>query len=193
MTRYDGNRALDAEIYFDFVNGELTMDYGKNEYGNPYNSQECIIHNEAWEDEDYNVKEKFRKRDAWYTFLYNIPVVTGLRFLIGIGLVKDTPDVHYKAQQFMRDRDIFTDGIYTQSVSGSQDKPKVVIVIPRNLWFEYLLNGDYKEQIKHISFTRRFVDHKKYGVYPRKVQEGWDVTFEFHQPPKDGSCVVNYV
>jgi hypothetical protein len=96
-------------------------------------------------------------------------------------------------QQFMKKRKIITDGIYSQTVSGSQPLPEVVFSVPSNLWFEYALEGDYQKYVKHVSLTRRFVDHKKYGVYPRKVQEGWQIKLEFTQPPKEGSCTINYV
>jgi hypothetical protein len=193
MTRYEGNKALDAEIYLDLESGNLTMDYSKNKHGSQFNSQECVIDNEAWTNETEKIKNRYQSADAKYSYSFIIPIVTIKTLLIRWGLIADTPDLHYNMQQFMKKRKIITDGIYSQTVSGSQPLPEVVFSVPSNLWFEYALEGDYQKYVKQVSLTRRFVDHKKYGVYPRKVQEGWQIKLEFTQPPKEGSCTINYV
>jgi hypothetical protein len=197
MSRYDGNRSLDAEIYLNFENGELKMDYSKNKYGNPFNSQTCIMSstdssNTEWRKEPLKVRTK-------HAFIHSIsnnsrilPIVFLHSLLSYVGIIRN-PETHYKVQRFMRWRQIKTDGIYSQTVSGEQHDPYVVITLPSNMWFEYALEGEYREYIRKLSFTRRFVDHKRYGIYPQRKQEGWNVIFDFTQPPKSGSCTVSYV
>jgi hypothetical protein len=100
---------------------------------------------------------------------------------------------HYPYQNFLKWGYKTYVGVYEEGFEGEMSGTILQCPILHNIWFGYELAGDYEKYITHISFERKLVDFKKFNTYSITIQDGWVLTFEFSQPPKTGSCKVEYV
>lgn len=100
---------------------------------------------------------------------------------------------HYPYQAFLKWFFITFNGIYTEIYDGDLGSDHIRFQIPQNIWFGYELSGDYEKYITKVSFVRNYRRFKKYNMFDQLVQNGWLIVFEFSQPPKAGSCKVEYV
>ena len=193
--KYFGTKSLDAEIYLDLVKGEIQMDYSLNSVVDPMNLHSSEI---------YDNKNEYFTLPRWKklvlsilflpTFLYFcfISVETGIiTRLSQFGLFP--AKYQYAQQNFLKNFLKLFRGIYIEEFEGKLSGMVLQILIARNIWVGYELEGDYEKYITNIAFERKIRKFKKYNQYNLFIQDGWVLTFEFSQPPKTGSCKVEYV
>jgi hypothetical protein len=193
MGIYAGNKSLDAEITLDFIEREIQMDYSLNDYGNKYNSNTSVKLNDQWlkipkrERLPYVIKDLILSCIVVPVYLL-MPVFTELnqRKITGF-------KTQYNWQKFLKWFFSNLTGTYQKSHTGPLNGTLLEFKLPLNIWVEYNLTGDYQKYIKSISLKRNLIDHMRYGRFPRQVQKGWKVVFEFVEPPKDGSCGITHL
>lgn len=194
MTEYIGVKSLDAEITLDFINHNVVMDYSLNKFGRHSNSNTSTIFNDVFKELSY-------EKRLYETLIY---LIKGIFLLLTTFVTVTISDliyyqiatsskIHSIYQKFMVYKYVNLYGIFEQSKFGKLNEPGLIFHIPSNLWFEYNLDGDYKNKIKSISLKRCFCIHYKFGKYKRQKQDGWNVIFEFTDIPQDGSCILRYI
>jgi len=194
MTRYAGVESLDAEIILDLIKGEVTMDYTLNRFGRPLDSNHSVTVNSQWRTFPWRTRLKYAFLDVVVlsfgaiSLILIIPLASTLFNLKIITSEK----MHYDYQNFLNWYFSHKYGVFEISQEGPLNSNKLVFLIPTNIGWEYELSGEYKEKIKTISFLRNFIKHKRYGISPELKQDGWQVLFEFIEPPQSGSCLVKY-
>ena len=193
--KYFGTKSLDAEIYLDLVKGEVRMDYSSNAFFNNYESNRSIKKGDGswWE------------LPRWKRMFLNyvIPPTHLCLACIMMCIMPTTVFLtkhnlfpaawHYPYQNFLKWSYRTYVGVYQEGFEGEMSGTVLQCPIAHNIWFNYELEGDYEKYITNISFERRLMEFKKFNEYSITVQDGWVLTFEFSQPPKTGSCKVEYV
>lgn len=191
--KYIGSKALDAEIELDMEKGNVRMDYSLNRFGSPLeSSRSCVIESD-WRKSPVKTRIWYALLECTLTLMIIpmcvvMPTVTGLS---EFGYLK--PDAQYRYQKFLRWFFEHTRGIYEQSRSGTLKENILSFTIPHNIWFEYRMEGDYRDNLKKVSLKRNFVNHKRHGIFHEKRQRGWNVIFEFSSVPQAGNCTLRYV
>ena len=193
--KYFGTKSLDAEIYLDLVKGEIRMDYSSNAFFNNYESNHSIKKGDGtwWE------------LPRWKRIFLNFVIPpTHICLVVVMMLVMPTTvfltkhnlfpaSWHYPYQNFLKWGYKTYVGVFEEGFEGELSGTILQCPIAQNIWFGYELSGDYEKYITNISFERRLMEFKKFNEYSITVQDGWVLTFEFSQPPKTGSCKVEYV
>jgi hypothetical protein len=195
MTLYAGDRALDAEIILDLDEGKsLTIDYTLNRYQSGMNSNRAVIEDHEWK--SISKKERFKQSMiAGVTgfliipFLFLMPLMTAL---VNLGVLNNK-NIHYKYQNLLKRITTATGGVYEESRCGEAHQKTITFTIPSNMWVEYELGGDYQTKIKKISLKRNIIKFRLFGKFLQQKQKGWNVIFEFIEPPTKGSCTIRYV
>ena len=194
MTRYAGVKALDAEIILNLIEGTVTMDYSLNKYGNPSESNHSISFNSEWKTQPFYIKYLYI---LWITFLLFCRI--GWSFVVNIftllanrGYIKN-PQWQYNYQRFYAWIDSSLTGKWELSKTGALKETTLVLGSINNMLIEYELTGEYKDKIKSVSLLRNFQNHLKFNKFKEVHQNGWNVVFEFTDPPQSGSCTVWYV
>jgi hypothetical protein len=100
------------------------------------------------------------------------------------------PNIHYSYQKLLKYTFAGTKGIIEETKTGKLFEPMLTFTISNNIWTEYELDGEYQEKIKSISLKRHLITHYVFGKYKSCRQNGWDVIFEFTDPPQSGSCIL---
>lgn len=193
--KYIGNRSLDAEISIDFRTGKVLMDYSSNSFHDPLNSNTSMVEDE---------RNQWLNLPKWKMHL--LAIIFGQRyaweFLVGILMGISTrlmrrklfPEkLHYPYQNFLKNYYRLFYGTYHESFEGEMAGTILQVPVDKNIWVSYELEGDYEKYISQIHFDRRIREFHKFDNYPLFVQDGWVLTFEFEQPPQNGSCKVTYV
>ncbi len=179
--KYTGNKSSDAEIVMDLSKGIITFDYSLNVFGNPYNSNtSCTLQKE------YN---KLKPSEAFLNPFYDI-IALYARFATLPIFQKIIPQ--YEAQKITLWAMKRLHGLQEQHVIGKQETKTVTFYIHVNLWFEYELEGDYKDKIQKVELRRRFV-RKIYKDSSCFKQDGWNVIFIFSESPQHGNIVLRSV
>jgi hypothetical protein len=196
MTRYGGTKALDAEIKIDFTKNTIFMDYSSVKGMARIESNSAIV-----------LEDEFKKLSKWERFKYALwllAIVLPRSFfvfpvysvafvsLVNRGVIKSA-EWQYNYQVFLQYIYTSLHGTIERVIEGEQFSKKLIVGMPNNLYFEYDLTGEYKEKIQSISVVRRYVTYKRFGVFKKTVQCGWDLVFEFIEPPKSGSCRVEFI
>lgn len=194
MTRYAGVKALDAEIILNLTEGTVTMDYSLNKFGNPAESNHSITLESEWKSQPFHTKYLYA---FWITFLLLCRIgwsfiVNAFTFLANRGFIKN-PSWHYNYQRFYAWIDTSLMGRWEISQTGALKETTLKLGTVNNMLIEYELTGEYKEKIKTVSLLRNFQTHWRFGKFKEIRQNGWNVVFEFTDPPQSGSCVVRYV
>ena len=193
--KYFGTKSLDAEIYLDLVQGEIRMDYSSNAFFSNYESSHSTKKGDGtwW--------ELPRLKRVLLEFL-----ISPAQLCMGIIIMIIMPTTvfltkhnlfpaswHYPYQNFLKWSYKTYVGVYQESFEGELSGTVLQCPIKHNIWFGYELAGDYEKYITNISFERRLMEFKKFNEHSITVQDGWVLTFEFSQPPKTGSCKIEYV
>lgn len=194
MTAYAGTKSHDAEITLDFISKSVTMDYSLNKYGSPYNSNDTVNIRNSFKEQPFFTK-CFEVGKVGFKFILFMP--TALMMPVTTFLVEHqwltNSTFQYYYQKHLKFVMSGLAGVSEQSVNGLAKGTTISFHMSRNVWFEYLLDGDYQNQIKSISLKRSMYKHYLYGFYPCYRQLGWDAVFEFKEIPKDGSCSIKYI
>lgn len=190
MTKYSGEKSLDAEITLDFSGKNVTMDYSLNKFSSPYDSNHSMLRNEFAR---LPLRRKiFENAKSLGKALIVPPVIllSPLHTFCSEHQIIKNPNIHYAFQKTLKDLYVGIGGLTEQEKSGELSGTVLEFVIPHNLWFEYNLTGEYQDNIKTISLKRRYITRYIYGKFPKVIQSGWNVIFEFTEIPKSGSCIV---
>jgi hypothetical protein len=82
-------------------------------------------------------------------------------------------------------------GIVEVDVKVSDNR--MVIHIPNNLWVEYELSDEIKNNIISIELLRHFDNYYRYGKWKEIRLNGWDVVFIFSYVPEKSYLPVKFV
>lgn len=195
MTLYPGTRSLDAEIFLNFIEGTVTMDYTLNKFGSPYESNDStVLSNSEWQSTSTALKIIY---SFWLLILLLAGILIGcampiITTLFHKGIIKN-PKLQYYWQNYLKFYYFNLNGTYQQSHNGKLYDKELIFIIPKNIWFKYDLEGEYKDKIKSISLLRNILTRYKFGRFREERQHGWKIIFEFTDPPKKGSATINYV
>jgi hypothetical protein len=191
MAHYAGVKALDAEITLDFDTKKVTMDYSLNKFGSPYSSNNTTVLHSTFKHAPLRERLVERVKCAGY-FALAIPVLTcsPIHTFLSVHNILNNAWVDYNYQKLLKNILVMTEGLSEQRKTGELFESKLTFSMPHNLWFEYELDGEYQDKIKSISLKRKFITRYTYGKYPHQRQVGWNVIFEFTEPPKSGSCIL---
>ena len=192
MSQYAGVKSLDAEITLNLSDGTINLDYYSN--GSLYNSNTSAVLKSDWRSASGRTRFKYA---LWWEYLkfvmpfaliFYLPAVT---YLGSKG--KLSQKFQYEHQKFLKWYCTNVDGIKTQYVAGRHDGTIVKFHVDTNIWFEYLLNGDYQKKIRKVSLLREYRPFLKHGKFEEIRQDGWNIVFEFSEPLKEGFCEIHYV
>jgi hypothetical protein len=190
--QYFGNRGLDAEIVLDLEKNKISFDYSSLCKGNLYSSNNSTF----LKDEFDNTKLKI-----FYLFWKSLLDSSGFVMAIYVfyftwlsyhGYIKDK-SAQFEHQALLAYYFSSLYGIVTKKHSGEIKEKTHIFEIPTNVFIEYFLDGEYKEQIKSISLKRNYVNITQFSRFEQIRQQGWILIFEFKQSPKNGSCTVKYI
>jgi hypothetical protein len=194
MTLYAGTKSLDAEIILNFIEGSVMMDYTLNKLGSCFESNTSVT-----------VESEFKTKPITLKLIYLIwlsvlllasPLVAfGMMIMgfLGNHKIITNPKIQYYYQTYLKFFYSNLQGTDEQSHNGKLYENKIKFTIPNNLWIEYELTGEYQNKIKSISLLRNIVNRKHFGKFHKKIQRGWNVVFEFIEPPQNGSVKIVYV
>jgi len=193
MTEYAGAKSLDAEITLDFIKKTVSMDYTLNSFGSPLDSNRSVQIDNSFRNLLFHeqVIELFIAMMIYWCICIPIsvmimPVIT---MCTEYKLITNS-NSHYAYQKLLKYVYVSKSGIYEQTKTGKLVEPIITFTISNNIWSEYELDGEYQEKIKSISLKRHLITHYMFGKYKRTRQDGWDVIFEFTNPPQSGSCIL---
>jgi len=194
MTRYSADRALDAEITVDFTKGEFTSDFSLNKSCNKYNSNTgSVLHKE--------IKVSYARTVllvCWHIFIMPFLLAFISLFHLIITKYSETPllrkhhDFVFKEQKLLKWCMLQKYGSSEYIQFGKQDTNKITYTIPANLWFQYELDGEYRQKIKTLQLLRNFVK-KVNGFKTEFRQAGWNVILTFTEPPQNGYMILRYL
>jgi len=195
MSLYHGDKSLDAEIYIDMKTGDVIMDYTLNQVSSAYSSNNSAVLQDDFS--KLTVITRFVEivKRAPTTLLagvymgITVPIVT---FVLSRGMVSN-PVYQLEHQRFMKW--LFQYNLFSeiQIVQGPYRYNELKFHLPKNLWMEYRLEGDFQKFASSIKLERHFVHMKKFGVYDQIRQRGWDLIFTFDEPPKEGRCIIESI
>ena len=182
-------------MYLDLVKGEIQMDYSLNSVVDPMNTHSSEIRDD---------KNEYFNLPRWKKIILSILFLPTILYFIFVSVEAGTitrlsqyglfpSRFQYAQQNFLKNFCKLFRGTYTEEFEGELSGTILQVPVDRNIWFGYELEGDYEKYIINIAFERRIRKFKKYNQYNLFVQDGWVLTFEFSQPPKTGSCKVEYV
>lgn len=194
MTRYAGVKSLDAEITLNLLDGNIVLDYTHNSNGNPFESNRSATIYSEWKDASFPTRFIYV---LWWEITHFV-MIFGLIFYMPImtwlgSRQMLSPETQYKHQKFLKWYYIQSEGIHVQRIAGKYDRKTILFHIDANVWLEYKLCGDYKDKVQKISLKRNFQLFKRFGVFNELRQNGWNVIFEFSEPPQHGSCKIFHI
>ena len=175
MNPYKALKSADAEIILDLEKGKAFFDYSKNRFGRKFNSNYCVLSKTG--EYDKNIFDEIKSLLYFYLMLFGSPLMVFF------------PEHQYKWQKLLKKMCLDIRGMQIQTSIGELKDNKLIFNIDNNIWFDYELEGEYKEHIKNICLLRHFIIKIKNGITFHK-QSGWDVIFEFKEIPKNGNCVL---
>jgi len=183
MNAYKALKSIDAEIILDLERGKAIFDYSLNKYASPLDSNHSC----------YLSKERINESWIWI----KIKSILSFIYIFCIsdfvaGFVNYFPKYQYTHQKLLKLTNLNVCGMIEEAEYGEQKTNKIKFHINNNIWFDYTLEGDYKDQIKKVSLLRHFV-RKSFGRFIKHRQDGWDVIFEFKEPPKHGNVVLRSI
>lgn len=177
---YVGNRHADAEIVINLDKGIVSFDYSLNKFGRSTASNNtCTLQKET--SKIKSLVNPLFFYPALFSCLATHPAI-----------IKLIPQYQSTLQKISLWGCKHLSGLQEQQIIGKQLLNNICFYITKNLWFEYELDGDYKDKIKKIELRRRFV--KKvywYGSYFQQL--GWNVIFTFQEPPQHGYAILRSV
>lgn len=193
MTRkYVGGKSLDAEITLDFEKDEIQMDYSLNPLSSPYSSNtSCVLKG------DRNFRRLgpincVKKLFVFVFFVaYNTITTPIMAFLTERGFIKNK-NYQVEHQRILKEIYTIVWGRSQLIFDTAQIERTIRIPLRTNIWCDYKMEGDYKDQIRKISLKRRFTNQIYFGKSATQ-QIGWELIFEFRQPPKNGSLIVEWI
>lgn len=188
MTRYGGTKALDAEMKIDLIKKTILLDY--SDY-----STVGVLSSE-WEKTTHRVKQKYLLWVLAISFMRFFGIfgmyIMYFTILVNLGIIRSA-DAHFDHQNLLKYVYTFIYGTIEKTTSGELKESQLVVYLPANVYFEYVLEGEYKEKIQSVSLVRNYGTWKKFGVFKEVRQYGWNLIFDFIDPPKSGSCTVEFV
>ena len=194
MTKYEGKRSMDAEMLIDLEKGTVLFDYTLNKFQDDLlssNQSFFDFNNNVDYDTDTSLKSFLRMKISdnkarLIHLLYIISVKYNLK------LKWEGRDIAYANQEvtinFLRTHY----GTSEYTFEGQHNSNILTYHLTSNLWFEYELEGDYRDKIKNIELKRRFV-RNVHEVGISDQQDGWDLIFKFHGIPMHGKCIIRYL
>jgi hypothetical protein len=196
MSIYSGNKSLDAEIQLNFEDETIVMDYSLNKFGSPYSSNNTMTLDDEFTSKPFLIQLKYVLLSI-FAHIISIPVFSFMPIMATITEYypwkRENSTLQYKVQNVYKWVLLNRSGTFTQSRSGVLNGDTIIFNMPSNLWFEYELTGDYEQNIKSITLTRNFIPHARFGIFACVKQRGWNVTFKFTSPPRNGTCNITYV
>lgn len=199
MGKYIGKKHLDAEMEIDLEKGIVIMDYTLNKFqADPEDSSNSFFNFDKIQVHEVPLLVEIAKIIRETVFRIAARVMSHERY---------RNKLQMQWQQFLKERHENQTGINEYTVEGQFDSKKLIYHLDTNLWFEYELEGDYKNKIQRILLKRRFVKNTINGrMYDLEgnyikdcsgekmiTQDGWNLIFEFKGIPIYGSCVIRYV
>lgn len=188
-----GNKSLDAEIYIDLVKGDITFDYSSNAIASPYNSNTSAVKLDEFGDlplwEQW--REGIRRTPVIILFiLYNVVTTPIVTWCMHRGYLKrkEWQVEHQKLLKWF-----YVDNLCgkRQIIAGPLDQKFLRVWLQHNMWFEYNLDGDFKDMVTKISLVRHYDNLLMFGKYNKIRQDGWDIEFQFCDIPQTGKCTID--
>ena len=193
--KYEGSKSLGAEIYVNFERGEVRMDYSSNYVHDPFESNTSVVTDSSneWLNNPFWIKLPLLL--IYSSKLLYLCCIAIEMFVVTLLMQQKLfpKQFQYPYQSFLRWFFTNFNGVFEESSGGNLKGTILKISIPKNIWFDYELSGDYENFIKEISFERRLKKFRKFNMYNLFVQDGWMLTFEFTESPQEGNCTVRYV
>lgn len=189
MATYLGKRSLDSEMSIDLENGKILFDYSLNKF-----QDDILDSNHSFFDFGNDVEYPTTKTQILKRIFKELYLDYKNLFLYYV--YDHLPSIRHKIQYYRQDFLIYYEkymyGTMEYTFEGQHNSKEIIYHIPHNLWFEYELEGDYKEKIKTIELKRRFVKLiNDNGIYDQ--QEGWNLLFTFSGIPMYGKCTIRYI
>jgi hypothetical protein len=197
MTEYKGTKSLSAEILIDFEKRELVMDYSLNKFGGlmgTIDSNHSVAIDSEWRSLPIITRMKYASIVCTQTGVSMIPI-SFIMLIMSLtnGLGKISPSLQLYYQKLLKWWLVLLGGIDQQTSEGKLDTRILKFHLHHNTWISYELEGEYRDKITSISLVRNMVHHYKFGKFEEEKQRGWNMIFEFTEPPTSGSCTIKYV
>ena len=192
MTKYVGLKSLDAEITLDFLTKNIVMDYSLNKLGSDADSNSSVTLRNELDQKCFEEKVYYCVRSIILGSIYSVFVTVAMPIMTALSHFEllTSAKWHIWYQTTLKKLAISVSGVMIQRHDGELKDTKLQFRISNNLFFEYKLEGDYQDKVSKISLTRRIVTEKMFGEFIKERQRGWYVTFEFTEPPTNGSCEI---
>lgn len=124
--------------------------------------------------------------------IYLVFLIILLAFHILYASIAPKKYSQYRFQSILKEIAKVDRGIKEYEIKGRIYTNILTYRIDRNLWFEYELEGDYKDKIRSISLKRNVITEIWMGM-ERKRQYGWIITFTFSKNPEEGRLILRHV
>ncbi len=192
--KYEGKGSMDSEMFIDLNKGTIKFDYSLNKC-----QDDLLDSNNSFFDFnnniDYDVETSFITKIKKVLYLYKLLIITLLyRYSVifnrkikwngqDIAYAHQEANIHYIIDRF---------GISEYTFEGRHNSKEIIYHLSSNLWFEYELEGDYKEKVISLELKRRFVRNiHKVGISDQ--QDGWNLVLKFRGIPMHGKCIIRYL
>ncbi len=194
MTKYIGKRSMDSEMFIDLEKGTVLFDYTLNKFQDDLlssNQSFFNFNNNVDYDTDTSLKSFLRMKIS-----DNKARLIHLLYIISVKykfkLKWDGRDIAYANQEATINYIKRHYGISEYTFEGQHNSNILTYHLTSNLWFEYELEGDYRDKIKNIELKRRFVRNiHENGISDQ--QDGWDLIFNFGGIPMHGKYIIRYL
>lgn len=185
---------MDSEMFIDLTKGTIKFDYSLNKY-----QDDLLSSNQSFFDfnnnVDYDIETSFIKRIKTFLFIYKLLIITLLyrySVIFNRKITCEGKDIAYAHQEANIHYIIDRFGTSEYTFDGRHNSKEITYHLTSNLWFEYELEGDYRDKIKSIELKRRFVRNiHKVGISDQ--QDGWNLSFRFKGIPMYGKCIIRYL
>lgn len=191
---YLGKKSMDSEMFIDLAKGTIKFDYTLNKY-----QDDLLSSNQSFFDFNNNID--YETDDSLKSFikerlsLYKVLIIH-LLYIISVKYNRkiswNGQDIAYANQEaeiyYMRTQY----GTSEYTFEGRHNSKELIYHLSSNLWFEYELEGDYRNKIISIELKRRFVRNiHKVGI--SNQQDGWNLRLMFSGIPMHGKCIIRYL
>lgn len=191
---YLGKRSMDSEMFIDLEKGTIKFDYSLNKY-----QQDLLSSNQSFFDFnnniDYDVETSLITKIKTFLSIYKLLIIHLLyRYSVTFNrkIKWGGQDIAYVHQEAQINHIITHFGTSEYTFEGRHTSKEIIYHLSSNLWFEYELEGDYRDKVKSIELKRRFVRNiHKFGISDQ--QDGWNLILNFRGIPMHGKCIIRYL
>lgn len=195
-SHFIGSKSLDAEIYINFSDNSITMDYSKNNDDTSLllDSNHSISYYGEWLDYPLTLRLKQSAKTVAILFLIFpifMPIYTLVSTLFLNSRFGTGPSWHYADQRFKKWAYVNVRGL--DEIITKIDSSCVKVHIPNNLYLAYEMSDDAAAKVISIRLVRSFLNHYRYGFSHEIRQSGWDLIFDFNGVPENSFVSVKYI